>query len=357
MIKARGQAKFSDARWCMTANGEALKTLRYLLTLLLLGVAVHLLLPQLASLEHALQVLRQMSPPLVLLALGAQTASYWGSGYLLQAAVHLVKQRITVYQGVIITLAANSMGLLGGGTLTTLAMTFHWVQYFGVNNQGAGLAGLMPLLFNNLFLLLLCFFGVVYLLLVHELSVLQFVAFTAVALGAFVLFLGVGWAVRHQTRLLYLAHTLGQCWATLRRRLYQPSRTVQAVEQGYLVWYHLRAGEWRRPVMGALLNNGFDILTLYLLFAAAGYPVRLSLLIVGYGLPLLLGKIGLLPGGVGVIEGAMATLYGSFGVPKAILVVVILAYRFLSFWLPTLIGFGLLPYLHCRAQTTLPKDA
>lgn len=335
----------------MTTGGIG-KPLRYLLTLLLLGLAVHLLLPQLPALEHALQVLHQMSPPLVLLALSAQTASYIGSGYLLQAAVRLVKQRMTVTQGVMITLAANSMGLMAGGTLTTLAMTFHWIQFFGINPHGAGLAGLIPLVFNNLFLLLLSFFGLLYLLFAHALSALQFVAFTAVAAFAFTIFLGLGWAVRQPAQLLHLAHSLGRRWASWRGRPYQPARTEQAIAQSYLVWAQLRAGEWRRPALGALLNNGFDMLTLYLLFAAANYPLRVDLLVVGYGLPLLLGKIGLLPGGVGVIEGAMVALYGSFGVPKAILVVVILAYRLLSFGLPTLLGFGLIPYLqqHARAN-------
>jgi uncharacterized membrane protein YbhN (UPF0104 family) len=70
------------------------KIWRYVVTLVLLGLAVHLLLPQLASLEHALAVLRGMSRSLVRLAVGAQFTSYIGSGYLLQSGVSLLKQRI-----------------------------------------------------------------------------------------------------------------------------------------------------------------------------------------------------------------------------------------------------------------------
>jgi len=72
----------------MATVQRSTKALRYLLTLLLLGLAIYLLLPQLTSLEQAIAVLRQMSPLLVLLAIGTQVASYWGSGYLLQTAVH-----------------------------------------------------------------------------------------------------------------------------------------------------------------------------------------------------------------------------------------------------------------------------
>jgi uncharacterized protein (TIRG00374 family) len=50
-------------------------------------------------------------------------------------------------------------------------------------------------------------------------------------------------------------------------------------------------------------------------------------------------------GGVGVVEATMVALYHSLNIPSHIVVVVVLAYRFLSFWLPTLLGIVLAPYL------------
>jgi uncharacterized protein (TIRG00374 family) len=87
------------------------------------------------------------------------------------------------------------------------------------------------------------------------------------------------------------------------------------------------------------------MLTLYLVFIAAGHPVSPAVLLAGYGLPLLLGKAPLLPGGVGIVESTMVALYTSLGVPNAVAVVVVLIYRFFSFWLPSLVGFPLVPYL------------
>jgi hypothetical protein len=94
------------------------------------------------------------------------------------------------------------------------------------------------------------------------------------------------------------------------------------------------------------------MLTLYLLFIAAGHAVSPGILLVGYGLPQLLGKVSFLPGGVGIIEGTMAAMYASLGVPNAVSVVVILTYRFISFWLPTLVGFLLIPYLQRASSST-----
>ena len=62
-------------------------------------------------------------------------------------------------------------------------------------------------------------------------------------------------------------------------------------------------------------------------------------------MPTLLGKVSFLPGGVGIVEGTMAVLYDGLGVPNAVTVVVILAYRLISFWLPTLLGFPMVAYL------------
>ena len=332
-------------------NGRrSTKRLRYLVTLVLLGLAVHLLLPQLASLTHALTVLKGLSRPFVILAIGAQIASYAGSGYLLQSGVGLLQQRLTIYQGVLVTLAANSMGLLTGGTLTSLAVTFHWLQGLGVNGHAAGLAGLIPLLFNNALLVLVSFFGLLYLLARHQLSAAEFWGFVVIALALLALLLGLSWATRHRTQLLAVVHHVGRRWAMLWRRAYARKTVETAVDQYYLVWQHLRAGAWYRPAFGALINNGCDLLTLYALFVAAGYRIKPGLLVVGYGLPLLFGKIGLLPGGLGVIEGTMVALFAGFAVPNAILVVVILGYRFLSFWLPTMMGFAIIPFLQRLAR-------
>jgi uncharacterized protein (TIRG00374 family) len=97
--------------------------------------------------------------------------------------------------------------------------------------------------------------------------------------------------------------------------------------------------------LGATANIFFDLGTLFFLFVAAGHTVSPGILLAGYGLPLLLGKVSLLPGGVGIVEGTMAALYNGLGVPAPVTVVVILAYRLISFWLPTLVGFPLVPYL------------
>jgi uncharacterized protein (TIRG00374 family) len=97
--------------------------------------------------------------------------------------------------------------------------------------------------------------------------------------------------------------------------------------------------------VGTILNTSFDILTLGLLFWAAGYRIGVAVLVAGYGIPQLLGKLTVILGGIGVVETSMVGLYTLLGAPKASAVVVILGYRLFSFWIPTLVGIALVPYL------------
>jgi uncharacterized protein (TIRG00374 family) len=142
-------------------------------------------------------------------------------------------------------------------------------------------------------------------------------------------------------------------WARLRRRTYDAQPVDVALKQVLNAWSLLVAGKWRGPVTGDLLSAVFDLLTLHMLFLAAGYPASPGLVIAGYGLPILAGKLSVVPGGIGIIEGGMAGLYGALGVPGGVLVVVILGYRLISFWIPVFLGFLLIPLLNLTARAAL----
>jgi uncharacterized protein (TIRG00374 family) len=78
----------------------------------------------------------------------------------------------------------------------------------------------------------------------------------------------------------------------------------------------------------------------------------MAVLVAGYGIPQLLGKLTVILGGIGVVEASMMGLYTLLGAPKPTVVVVVLVYRLLSFWIPTLVGIALIPYLERRTGTS-----
>jgi uncharacterized protein (TIRG00374 family) len=319
---------------------------RHLITLIFLGLAVHLILPQIASFEKSFQVIRTMALWAVLLAGLAEILSYIGYSYLINSVLSIANQRISTLKGVAITLAASSMGMLAGGTVGNAAATYQWVKKTGVSKEASGLAGTLPTMFNNAVLILLAMAGTVHLLLVHELSPVQFYAFllilTLLSLGA----LTVSWGRRHRARFKAKAGKIAASFAHIRKRPYNPEPIENFVDRLYSSLDVLHEGGWERPALAAAVSIGLDMLTLYFFFIAAGNPVKISVLVVGYGLPLLLGKTTfLIPGGVGIVESTMAALYTGLGVPSPIAVVVILSYRMFSFWIPTLVGFPIAFFL------------
>jgi uncharacterized protein (TIRG00374 family) len=96
----------------------------------------------------------------------------------------------------------------------------------------------------------------------------------------------------------------------------------------------------RRPgLIGAFIYWGFDIAVLGLSFRAFGSTVPVAVLIMGYFLGTL-GSLLPLPGGIGGVEGGMIGAFAAFGLPGGRAVVAVLAYRAISFWLPTLPGIA-----------------
>jgi uncharacterized protein (TIRG00374 family) len=95
--------------------------------------------------------------------------------------------------------------------------------------------------------------------------------------------------------------------------------------------------ERRLGLLGAIAYWGFDIAVLGVCFRAFGSVVPAAVLIIGYFLGTL-GSLLPLPGGIGGVEGGMIGAYVAFGISADSAVIGVLAYRALSFWLPTLPG-------------------
>jgi len=98
-------------------------------------------------------------------------------------------------------------------------------------------------------------------------------------------------------------------------------------------------GERRPGLLGAVAYWGFDIAALGFSFLAFGGHPAIAVLVLGYFLGTL-GSLLPLPGGIGGVEGAMIGAFVAFGIHADQAVVAVLAYRAISFWLPTLPGIA-----------------
>lgn len=92
-----------------------------------------------------------------------------------------------------------------------------------------------------------------------------------------------------------------------------------------------------RSVLGALADWGFDIAVLWVSFRAFGPSPPGAVIVMSYYLGTL-GNALPLPGGIGGVEAGMIGAFVAFGVSARLAVLAVLAYRTISYWLPTVPG-------------------
>ena len=93
----------------------------------------------------------------------------------------------------------------------------------------------------------------------------------------------------------------------------------------------------RAAPVAALAYWAFDIATLWASFRAFGHAPTGAVIVLGYFVGTLANVLPL-PGGIGGVEGGMIGAFLGFGVDGSLAVVAVLAYRAISYWLPTLPG-------------------
>ena len=112
-----------------------------------------------------------------------------------------------------------------------------------------------------------------------------------------------------------------------------------------------------RSVLGALAGWGLDIGVLWAAFHAFGHSPPGAVLVMSYYVGSLANVLPI-PGGIGGVEGGMIGAFLAFGVTGHLALLAVLAYRAISYWLPTVPGA--IAYWRLRRQfaaSPAPDDA
>jgi len=332
------------------------KTWRFIIILIVLGLAVNLLLPQISNFTEAWSVVKTMTWWAVGLAALSIIFSYLSYGYCIHAIVASRKQQLSVPKSTLIVMSATSVGLVAGGWVTLAGSIFSSVKRETEDNGTATITGLLPSMLLNMSIALIAVVGLVYLGIIGQLTngqlvqyliflfLLMLITFGSLLVMVFPKFTYkvINWALWH--------------WNKILKKPYDPQKTRDMLDNLIFSWKEMGRGNWKKPLLGAFGYTIFDLLSMYLIFIAAGYNIKLGVLFASYGLPYLLAKIAFIfPGGIGVVEATMAAIQTSLGVPSEISVVVILVYRLFSFWAPTLLGFAAMGYLNHNVPAAAPE--
>lgn len=309
--------------------------------LLLLAIAVHAILPRLATLESTAAELRQMRWWAVGLAAIAQAVSLGAYGYTVQSVARLTHDRIGGFAAVRVALAATSVGLVSGGPLGFGAATHRWLRDRGVSADGAALCASVPGILNIAVLVAFATISLTYLVAHHVLGHSQRVTLAVLGVVVAGLVLLTTWLLSSPERTTRLVTAVRHGLQRARRKKVTEAPGADLRSRIGFIHESLRNGAWHRPLLGAVGKLAFDVVTLFFLFVGTGDVIHPLALLAGYALPQLVGTISFVPGGLGIVEGGMTGLYVSIHVPAATAVLVVLAYRGLSFWAPLLLGIPL----------------
>ena len=318
----------------------SLHLLRLVPMIIIIGLLVHFLLPRLDSVADSLQTMRTMAPWAVAMAIIAETLSYLANGSLLKSVVGLGGERISLARATMIELAAGTVALVAAGALGFGAAIYQWTRKSGVSRETAMLTTWLAPIFDSITLVLFGLLSAFELLLAHKLSRATEAAL-AVVLSVLLAVIGLmitllvqeEWMTAIATRLTRLVKRI--------RPSADDYLLTDAADRATRAWRAMDDGRWIRPACSSLMVLTFDILCLRYAFLALHQHLYFSTLLAGYGVPLLLGRASFLPGGIAVVEVAMAALYSELGVPPSTAIVAVLTYRLISFWLPALAGIPL----------------
>lgn len=322
----------------------------YLILFVILGLGVYVLLPRVGSLRESMRILRGMNLWIVGLAVVAEALSYVALAYMMRRIVGLTGQRLPLGRALLVTVASGSVGLVAGGLVGMGGSSFRWLRDDGIRTEGAVLAGWLPALLNAAMVALAAIIGMMWLAVIGRITPALWVAFVMsllVVVGA----VGLVWyGTRHHAAAERLAIRVQARWARLRRKQPKPAQVTATVEGMFDALGLLKRRGWKGPALGSLLGVALDATAFYLVFLAARNPISVGVLLAGYGIPLLVGKVGVIPGGLGLVEGMMIAIFSATGVPTATAVSVVLGFRVIAFWIPNLTGFAIMPALQATSR-------
>jgi uncharacterized protein (TIRG00374 family) len=339
-----------------------------------IGLALHLVLPQIPGLEKSLRLVAGTSHLLVGGAFLAELVSELCYAELLGRSVGVISAGDSSprprgpRRWFMLRLTVTGYGaahVLPGGGAAATAVAYGALRRQGYNSESVGLAlaAVSVLVYGALGML---FWGsLLFMLLNRDLdpadtvaSIFVLALTVSVALGAYVAYrrptLAKSVAVRgtrYAGRLLGgegLRQRAGAWSARLVSRLGEVLRAARRQLAG-------RSAEVPRLAALGFGYWAFDALCLILMFDALGVAADPLVLLVAYGVATALAAVPLTPGGIGIFEVTMLATLALLGVGSEA-AIPILGYRLFNFWLPIPLAAIFYPTLRSTGQDRGPGD-
>lgn len=311
---------------------------RYVIGLVALGAAVWAISGKTDELQGASSYLNHLRWWWLIVALGAETASYLAMSSLQRRLLWAGRIRIPVLSMMGITLAGAAIqNSLPAGTVFSYAYDFRQYRRFGADDV---LAGWTLVAFNAVAFVCLAALAAVGLALAFSQGSTFDLVEVILAILVTAALVVAAWAERarllpHLTRLVGLSQRL----------IHRPYPDIPPAEVMSRLVAQLGAvtpsrASWARALVMGMGNWVGDMACLALAFLAVGAGVPWRGLILAYGAGQLAAALPITPGGLGVVEGSLTVALVTFGGAESSTVAAVLLYRLISFWLLLPVGWG-----------------
>lgn len=319
-------------------------------------VFIVLILRQLGTISHTLEILSQGSWYFFLLVIGIQLLAVVNKGAFYHTLYDFFGVKDDLIRLTKMSLAANFINLAApAGGLAGMAIFIAEAERHGVSKSRSTFINFFAyFLYYSTFTLVLLF-GLFYLVFNHQLYQYQIVT-ASILLGMIFLIVVVTVAVVEEAaRINKLFNVIASVINFFTRLV----RKEPVVSKNYVTMLSREVHEsityiqrrWQAlwlPTFHVLLGEAIDILTIYYLFLAFKYPVYPGIMITAYAICVLFTLVSITPGGIGIVEAAMIFVFTNLGVPVELSAIVVFVYRIIGYWIP--LGFGFIAFRSLQAE-------
>ncbi len=299
------------------------------------GLVIYVLGPVLAKVFAAWPRLTSLQPAFVVLGVVSEAAAFACTFALKRIALRTRSIFSVVTSGLVGNAVTN---IMPGADATGAAVEFHMLSVAGVDTDTAvgGLTATAILQTGSLLLLPVLALPAILAGVPIERG-LDHLALLGLVM--FVLFAAFGLVLFVTDAPLRMIGKLVQDVRNLALRRHQPMKDLpdRLIAQRNSTRTALGAKWWQALLFG-VGRVGLDFGCLLAMMAATGTSPEPSVILIAYASTTVLALLPVTPGGLGLVEGSLIGLLILARVPAAAAALSTLAYRLVSYWLPTLAG-------------------
>jgi hypothetical protein len=301
-------------------------------------VFIIIFLRRLGELSKLLETLSQVSWYFILAILALQVLGIINRGAFYHALYDFFGVRDNLSRFILLSLSSNFANLaVPTAGISGMAIFMVEAKKHGVSKTRAAFINIFGfLMYYGVFLFVLLF-GLFYLLFNHQL--LRYQIITAAILFGMILFLllVLVTAIEEAARLKKLFKFFAEIANFFTRVLLNRGNIIKRADV-YFASQDIGEGighiksNYRKlwlTILHVVLIELIEIMVLYYLFLAFGYPIYPGVLLTVYAVSVLFSIISITPGGVGFVEAAMIVALTSLKVPVELAAVVTFSYRLL----------------------------